>query len=122
MKKIFTISTILILSVAVLAGCSKRGYDYGSDEDYWLTKERGEVVYSDSYCPYYVVETYNGYTIVRSSSGFTPYEGSVVYGDFSRRGYRDFYNRSDGTIIRGEVTDYWLTYGDAQYLVDNLCY
>ncbi len=122
MKKIFTISAILILSVAVLAGCSKRGYDNGSDEDYWLTKERGEVVYSDSYCPYYVVETYNGYTIVRSSSGFTPYEGSVVYGDFSRRGYRDMYNRSDGTIIRGEVTDYWLTYGDAQYLIDNLCY
>jgi hypothetical protein len=122
MKKIFTISAILILSVAVLAGCSKRGYDNGSDEDYWLTKERGEVVYSDSYCPYYVVETYNGYTIVRSSSGFTPYEGSVVYGDFSRRGYRDMYNRSDGTIIRGEVTDYWLTYGDAQYMIDNLCY
>ena len=122
MKKIFTISAILIVAVAVLAGCSKRVYDYGSDEDYWLTKERGEVVYSDSYCPYYVVETYNGYTIVRSSSGFTPYEGSVVYGDFSRRGYRDMYNRSDGTIIHGEVTDYWLTYGDAQYLVDNLCY
>jgi hypothetical protein len=122
MKKIFTISAILILSVVVLAGCSKRGYNNGSDEDYWLSQDRGEVVYSDSYCPYFVVETYNGYSIIRASSGFAPYEGSVVYGDFSRRGFRDFYNRSDGTLIRGELTDYWLTYGDAQYLIDNMCY
>ncbi len=122
MKKIFTISTILILSVVVLAGCSKRGSDYGYDEDYWLSRERGEVVYSDSFCPYYVVETFNGYTIVRSTSGFTPYEGSIIYGNLSSRGYKDLYNRSDGTIIRGEVTDYWLTYGEAQYLIDNLCY
>ena len=122
MKKFITISSFLILTVVLLAACSKRSADYGYDEDYWLSKERGEVVYSDSYCSYYVVETYNGYAVVRSSTGFTPYEGSVVYGDFSRRGYRDMYNRSDGTIIRGEVTDYWLTYGEAQYLVDNLCY
>lgn len=122
MKKIFTISSILILSVIILAGCSKRGYDYGNDEDYWLSKERGEVVYSDSYCPYFVVETYNGYSIIRSTSGFTPYEGSILYGDFSRRGVRDVYNRTDGTLVRGEITDYWLTYGDAQYLIDNLCY
>ena len=122
MKKIFTISSILILSVVILAGCSKRNADYGYDVDYWLSKERGEVVYSDSYCPYYVVETYNGYAIVRSTSGFTPYEGSIIYGNLSARGFRDLYNRSDGTIIRGEVTDYWLTYGEAQYLIDNLCY
>jgi len=122
MKKFITISSFLILTVILLAACSKRGSDYGYDEDYWLSKERGEVVYSDSYCPYYVVETYNGYTVIRSSSGFKPFEGSIMYGDFSRRGYRDMYNRSDGTIIQGEVTDYWLTYGEAQYLVDNLCY
>lgn len=122
MKKIFTISAILVLCTVLLAACSKRGHDYHSDEDYWLSQERGEVVYSDSYCPYYVVETYYGYNIIRSTSGFTPYEGSIMYGDFSRRGYRDFYNRSDGTLIRGELTDYWLTYGEAQYLVDNLCY
>jgi hypothetical protein len=122
MKKLFTISAILIVSLSLLAGCSKRGYDYGSDEDYWLTKERGEVVYSDSYCPYYVVETAYGYTIIRSSDSFMPFEGSIVYGDFSRRGYRDFYNRSNGTLVRGEVTDYWLTYGDAQYLIDRVCY
>ncbi|MGK2864784.1 MAG: hypothetical protein ACSLE0_22830 [Chitinophagaceae bacterium] len=122
MKKIFTISAILILGIFFLAGCSKSGTDYGYDENYWLSKERGEVVYSDSYCPFFVVQTYSGYTIVKASGGFTPYEGSTIYGDLSRRGYRDLYNRSDGTIIRGEITDYWLSYGEAQYLIDNLCY
>ena len=122
MKKIFTISAVLLTVAVLLSACSKRGYDYHSDEDYWLRQERGEVVYSDSFCPYYVVETYNGYTVIHSSSGYTPFEGSIIYGDFSRRGYRDFYDRSEGIIIRGEVTDYWLTYGEAQYLIDNLCY
>ncbi len=122
MKKIFTISAFLVLSIVLLAGCSKRGGYYEDDESYWLSKESGEVVYSDSYCPYYVVETYNGYTVIRSASGFTPYEGSIIYGDLSRLGVRDMYNRSDGTIVRGEVVDYWMTYGEAQYMIDNLCY
>jgi hypothetical protein len=120
MKRIFTITSFVILTAIVIAGCSKRDYYY--DEDYWLSKERGEVVYSDSFCPYYVVETYNGYTVVRSADGYAPYEGSIIYGDLSRLGTRDLYNRSDGSIIRGEVTDYWLTYGEAQYLIDHLCY
>ncbi len=68
MKKIFTISAILILGIFFLAGCSKSGTDYGYDENYWLSKERGEVVYSDSYCPFFVVQTYNGYTIVKASA------------------------------------------------------
>lgn len=122
MKKIFTISALLIATAVIFSACSKRGYGYDYDEDYWLRQERGVVVYSDSYCPYYVVETYSGYTIIRSSSGFAPFEGSVMYGDFSRRGYRDFYNRSEGFVIHGQVTDYWLTYGEAQYLIDNMCY
>jgi len=121
MKKIFTLSSILILTVIVLAGCSKRGY-YGNDESYWLSKERGEVVYSDSFCPYYVVETYQGYCIIRSTSGYAPYEGSIIYGNLSVRGTKNLYNSSDDTIISGEVTDYWLTYGEAQYLIDNSCY
>ena len=120
MKKIFTLSIITIGLVIFFTGCVKnREY---IDESYWLTKERGEVVYSDSFCPYYVVETYNGYAIIRSTSGYAPYEGSIIYGNLSVRGIKDVYNRSEGTIVRGEVTDYWLTYGEAQYLIDNLCY
>ena len=120
MKKIFTIASVMILTVVLLASCTKRDYIY--DEDYWLTRERGVVVYSDSYCPYYVVETRNGYTIIRSQVGITPFEGSVIYGDLSRLGSMDLYNYSDGTIIMGNVRDYWLSYYDAQNSVDYLCY
>ncbi len=124
MKKIFTFSSVLVLAIVLLAGCSRRGYHGGGDNelDYWLSKENGVVVYSDGYCPYYVIETYNGYTIVRASSGPTPYEGDEIYGNLSSRGYKDLYNYTDNSIIRGEITDYWLSYGDAQYIIDNLCY
>jgi len=68
-----------------------------------------------------VVETYNGYTIIRSN-GYRPYENDEVYGDLSRLGTRDIYNYTDNSIMRGEVVDYWLTYGEAQSVIDNLCY
>ena len=122
MKKIFTIASLMILSVVILAGCSKRSYDYGYDEDYWLRQESGIVVYSDNYCPFYVVETNRGYTIVRSVSGLQPFEGDEIYGDLSRRGYMDLFNWNDNAVIRSEITDYWLTYSEAQYIIDNVCY
>jgi hypothetical protein len=124
MKRIFTLSAIMIAMVAILAGCVKHGYDYGYDdqEDYWLSQESGDVVYADQYCPYYVVETNSGYTIIRATNGYAPYEGTVIYGDLSRRGSRDLYDYNDDVVIRGEITDYWLSYADAQYIIDNLCY
>ena len=124
MKKIFTISAVLAFAMVILASCTRRGYDNGgqNEQDYWLSKENGVVVYSDGYCPYYVLETYNGYTIVRTVSGPTPFEGDEIYGNLSSRGYKDLYNYSDNSIIRGEITDTWLSYEDAQYIIDNLCY
>ncbi|HPG11786.1 MAG TPA: hypothetical protein PLU37_09665 [Chitinophagaceae bacterium] len=120
MKKIFTLS-IVSLAVFVFSSCSRDYYyDGGFDESYWLSKEAGEVVYSDSYCNYYVVETYYGYTIIRST-GYKPYEGSLVYGNFSNLGTREFYNRSSGFLFTGAVTDYWLSYTDAQYALDYYC-
>jgi hypothetical protein len=123
MKKIFTLSSLAVLLAVVIASCtrSSRG-DYGYDEDYYLSKERGVVVFSDSYCPYYVVETEFGYTVIESVSGYTPYEGSIIYGDLSGIGLRDLYNYSSRTVTRGDVIDYWLSYYDAQYLIDNMCY
>lgn len=123
MKKIFTLSSFVILSVVLLAGCTKRGGGYyGNDEDYWLSKENGVVVYSDTYCPYYVVETYYGYTIIEAVNGYLPYENDMIYGNLSHTGYTDLYNRSDRSVIRGRVVDYWLTYSEAQYMIDDLCY
>lgn len=122
MKKTFTLAGLLITFMVLLASCTRSGYNNGSELDYWLSRENGYVVYSDTYCPYLVIETNYGYTILRHTGGPIPYEGDEVFGDLSRRGYREFYNYSDNSFIRGEVTDYWLTYSQAQYMIDNLCY
>jgi len=120
MKKIFTLSILTIGLVIFLTGCVKdRSY---VDESYWLSKERGQVVYSDSYCQYYIVETIDGYTVLRAFSGYKPYQGAVVYGNFSNYGTRDFYDRSSGIVFTAEVQDYWLSYFEAQDAVDYYCY
>ncbi len=121
MKKIFTLSAAFIMLTVFLTSCVRDNTIVVNEEDYWLSKERGEVVYSDSYCNYYVVETYNGYTIVRSYGGYKPYEGAIVYGNFSNAGTRDMYNRSSGYVFTGTVTDYWLTYIEAQDALDYYC-
>ncbi len=120
MKRIFTLSTI-VLSVAVfLSSCVKNTY-VGNDESYWLSKEQGEVVYSDTYCSYFVVETYYGYNIVRAYGSYKPFEGDIVYGNFSSRGTKDMYNYSTGLVFTGTVTDYWLSYTEAQDALDYYC-
>ena len=120
MKRIFTLSLLTIAIAALFTACT-RNTEY-VDEAYWLSKERGEVVLSDPYCQYFVVETAYGYTILRSFSGYKPYEGSVVYGNFSNIGTRDYYNRSSGAIFTSEVKEYWLTYFEAQDGIDYYCY
>ena len=120
MKKIFTLSIISFVTLLFFAGCRKDHY-VNVDESYWLSRERGEVVYSDSYCTYYVVETANGYSVVRSYGGYKLFEGSILYGDFSYTGTHDIYNRSSGIIFTGSVTDYWLSYFDAQDAIDYYC-
>ena len=106
MKKIFTLSALILSVTLFLSSCVKNNYDNGFDENYWLTKEEGEVVYSDSYCNYFVVETYYGFTIVRAYGNYKPYEGSLVYGNFSNGGTRDLYNYSAGIVFTGTITDY----------------
>jgi hypothetical protein len=91
------------------------------DDSYWLTKERAEVVYSSSSCAFYIVETNRGYAIVRAVS-YRPYEGEVLYGDFSQYGIVDVYNRSRGTVITADVREYWLGYYEAQQAFDYYCY
>jgi hypothetical protein len=120
MKKIFTLSVFTFLTVIFLTGCVKDGY-YGNNDNYWLSQERGEVVYSDSYCNYIIVETSFGYNVVRSNDGYKPFEQSILYGNFSSRGTREFYNRSSGVTFYATVTDYWLTYSEAQYALDYYC-
>lgn len=121
MKKIFTLSALVLTASLLLSSCVKNDTDYGFDEGYWLSKERGEVVYSDPYCSYYVVETYYGYNIIQAYGNYKPYEGAMVYGNFSSRGTRDIYNYTTGYVFTGTITDYWLTYTEAQDALDYYC-
>ena len=77
MKKIILLSTLTLLVAVFISSCTK---NVGSrfDENYWLSQERGDVVYADDYCGYFVVETTYGYTILRSV-GTKPYEYDVMY-------------------------------------------
>ena len=120
MKKTFTLSIITIGLIIFLTNCVKNR-DY-VDESYWLSKERGEVVLSDPYCQYFVIETNNGYSVLRSYNGYKPYEGSIVYGNFSHYGTTDYYHRSSGVVYTSEVMEYWLTYYDAQNAINYYCY
>lgn len=120
MKKIFTLSALTFFAVALLIGCAKDGTYYDS-ESYWLSKDRGEIVYSSGSCNYYVVQTNYGYTILRTYGSYKPYERSIVYGDFGYNGTRDFYNRSSGYVFTGTVTDYDLSYTQAQLALDYYC-
>ena len=121
MKKTFTLSVFAFIATIFLASCVRDSHYGGINEGYWLSKERGTVVYSDSYCNYFVVETLNGYSVIRSYDGYKPFEESVVYGDLSYSGTREFYNRSTGVVFTATVTDYWLTYSEAQDALDYYC-
>jgi len=92
MKKIFTLSATFLLAAILLISCRKTDVIVSNNENYWLNQEEGEVVYSDAACNYWVVETYNGYTVIQSSSFNKPYEGDLIYGNFSSRGTRVMYN------------------------------
>src|SRR5687768_9919515 len=120
MKKIFTYSILTAFVAVLLTACVQERQDI--DENYWLSKDRAYVVYSGTSCPYYVVETDNGYSILKAWNNYKPYEGAVLYGDFDRYGVNDFYDRSSGMIVTAEVKEYWLSYYDAQMAMEYYCY
>jgi len=121
MKKIFTLAATFLLAVVLLSSCKKDRVIVADNEGYWLNQEEGQVVYSDPSCNYWVVETYNGYNVVHTYSGSQPYEGDLVYGNFSNQGTRQLYNFSGKFVFTGTVTDYWLTYNQALNALDYYC-
>lgn len=120
MKKIFTLSVISILTMALFSSCYKSTY-IDQDDRYWLSQERGQVVYSSPTCDFYVVQTYNGYQVIQSWDGYRPFEGTILYGNFSSYGTRSFYSPENGGLISGEVIDFWLSYGAAQAEINQYC-
>ena len=119
MKKIFTYSILAALVAVLFSSCVKeRVYD---DSSYWLSQERGDVVYSDNSCGFYVVETNYGYTIIQNIDGLRTYEADVMYGNFGGYGTRDFYNHTADIVTRGNVVEYDLTYNEATDAINYYC-
>ena len=101
MKKIFTISILAAFAVVLFTSCRKEAVVVYDDSSYWLSQERGWVVYSNNACGYYVVETNYGYTIIRNLDGLRTYENDVMYGNFGAFGIRSFYNYTADVVTRG---------------------
>lgn len=120
MKKIFTYSVLAALTVFLFTSCRKDRVIY-DDHSYWLSQERGDVVYSNNACGFYVVETNYGYTIIQNLDGLRTYDGDIMYGDFGGYGTRGFYNYSADVVTRGNVVEYDLTYNQAQVAIDYYC-
>jgi hypothetical protein len=106
---------LLIFPLFLLfSSCSKNDAEMlPINEGEWLSKERGIVVASDFSCDFYVVETRDGYLLLRAWGGFPPQYGAVLYGDFSNWGVNRFYNRSEGYLLDAEVRDYRSSYFSA---------
>jgi hypothetical protein len=106
----------VLISLFFLAACTRQetGPRPPVDESYWLTRERGIVAYSDYACDFFIIETYNGYCLLRSWDGAPPINGSVVYGDFSRYGLATFYNRTEGYLMQADTREYWLSFWEAR--------
>jgi hypothetical protein len=112
---------MLLAGVLFFGSCRKAEILVPVDENYWLQKDRGVVVYTDFSCNYYIVETRLGYSVIRNYGGLTPFSGDVLYGDLNRWGYTDIYNRRSGRIIYGDVKDYWLSWFNARDQVAYQC-
>jgi len=118
MKKLFG---FIAFSLLFLTACRKT--DMGSgyiDESQWLQKERAVVVFADYSCNYFVVETRNGYAILENWS-LRPFNGDVLYGDFSHWGPAQVYNRTRGSLMQVNVRDFWLSYYEAEDRIYNYC-
>ena len=120
MKRFITLSFFTAIVAVLLTSCVQDRQEI--DQSYWLSKERAYVVYSEGSCSYFVIETDRGYAVLRSFISYKPYEGSVLYGDFSRYGIIDYYDRSNQMIMSADVQEYWLTYYDAQMALEYYCY
>ena len=120
MKKIFTYSIVAALVAFLFTSCVKERVVY-DDSSYWLSQERGDVLYSNNFCGYYVVETNYGYTIIQNLDGLRTYEADVMYGNFGGYGTRNFYNYTADLVTRGNVVEYDLTYNEALDAIDYYC-
>ncbi len=113
-----------LISVLLFASCTKVGY--GPDEIdtcHWMrTHEQGYVAYVDNYTGNYIVETSNGYTVIESRGAVTPRDYDEIYANFSSYGPQSIYNYDGNYFTNGRIVEYWLSWRDALYVLDELDY
>jgi hypothetical protein len=119
MKKAFTFSSLLILSVLLFSGCYKR--DVIVSEDYWLAKERARlfIVIVTATIMWWRRPAAIRWSVLMAVINLLK-EASFMVTSASGEP-SDFYNRSSGVVFTAVVTDYWLTYAEAQDAIDYYC-
>ncbi|MBL7700473.1 MAG: hypothetical protein JNK79_20070 [Chitinophagaceae bacterium] len=119
MNKIY-IFTVLI--IVLFTSCTKRDYVPVEVDPYqWMrTHDEGIVSYVDYYTGNYIIETYEGYTVVESWGSYTPREYDREYAYFNSRGVQTIYNRSGDYFTKGRIVESWLSLSDAFYVLDQL--
>ncbi len=119
MKRFYLIPLCFVL---FLAACSKRDYVPREVDPYdWMrTHDEAVVAYVDFYTGNYIVETYNGFSVVESWDGIAPREYDYEYAYFDNRGLQTIYNHAGNYFTKGRVIESWLTWSDALYVLDQI--
>ena len=121
MKRLYTL-LFLFGAAFFFTSCSKSiNEPVYIDETAWLSQDRAIVVASDFSCPFFVLETRNGYSVMRSWGGGTPFQGSILYGNFDRYGVSTYYNRSERMLVQADTRDMWLSYFQAMEMAEWEC-
>jgi hypothetical protein len=70
---------------------------------------KGTVVYKNSRCDYYIVETVKGFALLEWYGGNDPDLGDVIVGDFESYGMKTLHNITNDRETKAWVEDYWLS-------------
>lgn len=122
MKNKFTLLALAFVSFIFFSSCTKQDYQYGtSNEEEWMrSHEKGSVAYVDNYSGNYIVETYEGYSVVQSLGGLIPRTYDNEYAWFSNPGTQSVYNYDGNYYTRERVVESWLSWSDALIVLDNI--
>jgi hypothetical protein len=120
MKTKFTYLALALVSVTLFAACTKQDYiSAPSGEEQWMrSHEKGSVAYIDNYTGNYIIETYNGYSVVQSLGGIVPREYDNEYAWFSSQGKQTIYNYDANYYTKESIVGSYLTWSDALNLLD----
>jgi hypothetical protein len=74
---------------------------------------QGTVVYRQSGCDYFVVQTTKGYDVLEWFGGWDPDKGDVLVGNFETYGMHDIRDSTIDESVTVWVEEYWLSRADA---------